>query len=112
MEIIDRLEGRPRGVYSGALGWFSLGGACELSVVNRTIVVAPEGASFNVGGAIVAMSDPEEEFTEILVKARAMIAALAAPGPGPSRVGVAGARPGADVDALPLAAEQVEDLHG
>lgn len=121
MEIIDRLEGRARGVYSGALGWFSLGGACELSVVNRTIVATPGGASFNVGGAVVALSDPEEEFAETLVKARAMIAAIAASAPPaagtaasgtePSPVGVAGARPGADVDALALAAEQVEDLH-
>jgi para-aminobenzoate synthetase len=112
MEIIDRLEGRPRGVYSGALGWFSLDGACELSVVNRTIVATPGGASFNVGGAIVALSDPEEEFTETLVKARAMIAAIAAANAETSPAGVAGARPGADVDALPLAAEQVEHLHG
>ncbi|KAB2384602.1 aminodeoxychorismate synthase component I [Actinomadura montaniterrae] len=116
MEIIDRLEGRARGVYSGALGWFSLSGACELSVVNRTIVAVPGGgASFNVGGAIVALSDPEEEFAEILVKARAMVAAIAAsapPAPEPSPGGAAGARPGADVDALPLPAEQVEHLHG
>ncbi|MWA01549.1 aminodeoxychorismate synthase component I [Actinomadura sp. LD22] len=112
MEIIDRLEGRPRGVYSGALGWFSLSGACELSVVNRTIVAAPGGASFNVGGAIVALSDPEEEFAEILVKARAMIAAIAAAGAEPSPVRAPAARPGADVDALPLPAEQVEHLHG
>jgi para-aminobenzoate synthetase len=91
MEIIDRLEGRPRGVYSGALGWFSLDGACELSVVNRTIVATPGGASFNVGGAIVALSDPEEEFTETLVKARAMIAAIAAANAETAPAGVAGA---------------------
>jgi para-aminobenzoate synthetase len=78
MEIIDRLEGRPRGVYSGALGWFSLSGACELSVVNRTIVATSDAVGFSMGGAIVALSDPAEEFAETLVKARAMIAAIAA----------------------------------
>ncbi|MBO2465179.1 aminodeoxychorismate synthase component I [Actinomadura violacea] len=108
MEIIDRLEGRARGVYAGALGWFSLTGACELSVVNRTIVAAPGGASFNAGGAIVALSDPEEEFAETMVKARAMIAAIAAASPA----GGAAGRAGADVDALPLPPEQVEDLDG
>ncbi|MEV5880305.1 aminodeoxychorismate synthase component I [Streptomyces sp. NPDC052101] len=77
MEIIDRLEQGPRGVYSGALGWFSLGGGCELSVVNRTIVATAGTVSYGVGGAVVALSDPVEEFAETMVKARAMAAALA-----------------------------------
>lgn len=78
MEIIDRLEGGPRGVYSGALGWFSLSGAADLSIVIRTIVITEDKASFGIGGAIIAMSDPEEEFDEIQVKARAMISAITA----------------------------------
>jgi len=78
MAIIDRLEDRPRGVYSGALGWFSLGGAAELSIVIRTIVANGDKVSFGVGGAILALSDPEEEFEEILVKSRAMVAAIGA----------------------------------
>ncbi|MFD0275222.1 anthranilate synthase component I family protein [Kitasatospora sp. NPDC127111] len=78
MEIIDRLEQGPRGVYSGTLGWFSLSGACDLNVVNRTIVATPTTVSFGVGGAIVALSDPAEEFEETIVKARAMTGALAA----------------------------------
>ncbi len=77
MEIIDRLERGPRGVYSGALGWFSLGGAADLSIVIRTIVATPEGASFGVGGAVIALSDPAEEFEETLVKSRTMTAAIA-----------------------------------
>ncbi|AOR34519.1 aminodeoxychorismate synthase, component I [Streptomyces fodineus] len=76
MEIIDRLEEGPRGVYSGALGWFSLSGAADLSIVIRTIVLAGGRAEFGVGGAIVALSDQEEEFTETVVKARAMLSAL------------------------------------
>jgi para-aminobenzoate synthetase len=78
MEIIDRLEQGPRGVYSGALGWFSLSGASDLSIVIRTLVVEGERVSFGVGGAIVALSDPTEEFDETVVKSRAMTTALAA----------------------------------
>ncbi|MEV6314528.1 aminodeoxychorismate synthase component I [Streptomyces sp. NPDC051776] len=78
MEIIDRLEQGPRGVYSGALGWFSLSGAADLSIVIRTIVATEEGASFGVGGAVIALSDPAEEFEETLVKSRAMAKAIAA----------------------------------
>jgi para-aminobenzoate synthetase len=87
MEIIDRLEQGPRGVYSGALGWFGLSGAADLSIVIRTVVATDERTTFGVGGAIVALSDPAEEFTETVVKAAAMTAALNAP-PGddqPSR---------------------------
>lgn len=78
MEIIDRLEGGPRGVYSGALGWFSLSGAADLSIVIRTLVSANGRTTFGVGGAIVALSDLEEEYAETVVKSRAMLAAAAA----------------------------------
>ncbi|MDT8912420.1 aminodeoxychorismate synthase component I [Amycolatopsis sp. PS_44_ISF1] len=76
MEIIGRLEGGPRGVYSGSLGWFSLSGAADLSIVIRTIVATPEGVSFGVGGAIVSLSDPVEEFEETVVKSLAMTKAI------------------------------------
>lgn len=78
MEIIDRLEQGPRGVYSGALGWFSLSGAADLSITIRTLVVTADRASFGVGGAIVAQSDPAAEFEETVVKSRAMISAVVA----------------------------------
>jgi para-aminobenzoate synthetase len=78
MQIIDRLEKGPRGVYSGAMGWIGLSGAVDLSIVIRTIVVTGDVASFGIGGAIVALSDPEEEFVETLVKSRAMLSALSA----------------------------------
>ncbi|GLP82030.1 aminodeoxychorismate synthase component I [Mycobacterium antarcticum] len=80
MEIIDRLEQGPRGVYSGALGWFSLSGASDLSIVIRTLVVDAGRVTFGVGGAIVALSDPDEEFDETVVKSRAVMTALAATG--------------------------------
>jgi para-aminobenzoate synthetase len=78
MEIIDRLEQGPRGVYSGALGWFSLSGASDLNIVIRTLVVNDGRVTFGVGGAIIALSDPAGEFDETVVKSRAMMTALAA----------------------------------
>ncbi|MEV1288940.1 aminodeoxychorismate synthase component I [Micromonospora sp. NPDC049679] len=78
MEIIDRLEEGPRGVYSGALGWFSLSGATDLSMVIRTLVAADGQVSFGVGGAVVALSDREEEFAETVVKSRAVMTAVMA----------------------------------
>ncbi|MFE7675708.1 aminodeoxychorismate synthase component I [Streptomyces albidoflavus] len=80
MAIIDELEQRPRGVYSGGLGWFSLCGATDLSIVIRTLVINGGEASIGIGGAIVALSDPEEEFEETMVKSRAVVAALIASG--------------------------------
>jgi para-aminobenzoate synthetase len=78
MEIIDRLEDGPRGIYSGSLGWFALSGAVDLSIVIRTIVITGDCATFGMGGAIVALSDPEEEFQETLIKSRATTAAIIA----------------------------------
>jgi para-aminobenzoate synthetase len=78
MQIIDRLENGPRGFYSGALGWFGLSGTADLSIVIRTLTATRGGVSFGVGGAIVALSDAEEEFEETVVKSRAMVSALLA----------------------------------
>jgi para-aminobenzoate synthetase len=76
MEILDELEGAARGVYSGAIGWFGLGGACDLSVAIRTIVLEGSAATVGAGGAIVVDSDPEAELDEMLHKARAPAAAI------------------------------------
>ncbi|HEX5540785.1 MAG TPA: aminodeoxychorismate synthase component I [Micromonospora sp.] len=69
MEIVDELEGAPRGIYSGSIGWLSFSGTLDLSIVIRTAVVRDGAASFGVGGAITAKSDHEQEFEETLVKA-------------------------------------------
>ena len=76
MEIVDELEGAARGVYSGAIGWLGAGGACDLSVAIRTIVVEAGKATIGAGGAIVVDSDPEQEIAEMLLKAAAPAAAL------------------------------------
>ena len=77
MEIIDELEDEARGVYSGAIGYFGVDGAVDLSIVIRTIVIRSGRTTIGAGGAIVMQSDPEEEFDEILLKARAPMAAIA-----------------------------------
>ena len=78
MEILDRLEGGPRGVYTGALGYLSLTGRADLSIVIRTLVVTPREVRIGVGGAITALADAAAEIEETRVKARALLAALPA----------------------------------
>ncbi len=77
MDIIDDIERVARGVYSGALGYFGFDGSVDLSIVIRTIVLRPGATTIGAGGAIVMQSDPQEEFEEILLKARAPMAAIA-----------------------------------
>jgi para-aminobenzoate synthetase len=78
MQIIDDLERGPRGIYSGALGYFSLNGAADLAIVIRTLVITPDKVSFGVGGAITALSDDAAEFEETIIKASAITSVLGA----------------------------------
>jgi para-aminobenzoate synthetase len=77
MGIIDDIEREARGVYSGAIGYFGVDGSVDLSIVIRTIVMRPGATTIGAGGAIVMQSDPQEEFDEILLKARAPMSAIA-----------------------------------
>ena len=100
-EILDGLEGAARGVYSGAIGWFGLGGAADLSVAIRTIVLSgpdsiPDGpgerprgrATIGAGGAVVLQSRPEQEYEEMLLKAAAALRAVD-PESGPASISLA-----------------------
>jgi len=76
MEIIDELEPTRRGVYTGSIGWLGFTGDMDLNIVIRTFVVKDGTAYFQVGGGIVADSDPEEEYEETLHKGRALMVVL------------------------------------
>ncbi len=76
MKIIDRLEPVKRGIYSGAIGYFDFAGPMDLNIVIRSFVVKQGVCYYNVGGAIVADSQPADEYDETLDKARALIDAL------------------------------------
>lgn len=106
MAILDRLEDAPRGVYSGAIGYFSLNGATDLAVAIRTLVIQADGEagaqaaggtaaglartageptaklSLGVGGAITADSAAQEEYEEIRTKAFGVLSALGSHFPG------------------------------
>jgi para-aminobenzoate synthetase/4-amino-4-deoxychorismate lyase len=69
MGIIRELEREPRGVYTGAIGFISPGGASVFNVAIRTLVMRDGRAQMGVGGGIVADSDPADEYRECLLKA-------------------------------------------
>ncbi len=85
MQLIDRLEAGPRGVYSGAIGYFSLSGEADLSIVIRTLVMTPGRVRYGIGGAIVALSSPEEEFEETAVKSAPLLGLADSGFPGRER---------------------------
>ncbi|MCK7638183.1 chorismate-binding protein [Corynebacterium pygosceleis] len=68
MDILAELEGTPRGVYSGCMGWFSGNGDVDLSVLIRTVVVSGRTLTYGAGGAVTRLSDPAGEWAEVLVK--------------------------------------------
>lgn len=76
MEIIDELEPTRRGLYTGAIGYFSRGGTSAFNIAIRTMTIEGARASFQVGGGIVAESDPEAELEETLHKGRGLREAL------------------------------------
>lgn len=78
MTILHRLEGEPRGVYSGCFGWISADGSADLAMVIRTIIVGRDAAYVGAGGGITWGSVAADEVAEVAIKARAPLAALGA----------------------------------
>ena len=78
-EIIAELEPSQRGVYCGAIGYWSVTGSLDSSIAIRTAVARGSRVYFSAGGGIVADSVPEQEYRETLDKARGMIDGLLCP---------------------------------
>ena len=76
MQIISELEPERRGLYAGAIGYFSFNGNLDTCIVIRTILMRGRKVRIHAGAGIVADSDPQKEYQETLSKAQAMIKAL------------------------------------
>ena len=78
MQLIEMYEKTKRGLYSGAVGYFTPSGSFDFNVVIRSILYNQPARylSFSVGGAITFSSDPEAEYNECLVKAKAIMEVL------------------------------------
>jgi para-aminobenzoate synthetase component 1 len=78
MEIIAELENCIRGPYTGALGYIGFDGTMDTNILIRTAIIRDKKITFQVGGGIVADSQPEAEYLETLDKARGLITAIGA----------------------------------
>ena len=76
MEIIDELEPSCRGVYTGSIGYFDFSGDLDFNIAIRTAIACDNHLYFQVGGGIVADSDPDDEYQETRTKAAAFREAL------------------------------------
>ena len=77
MEIIDELEKAKRGIYAGAIGYFSAAGEMDTCIALRTGVIKDGTLYVQAGGGIVYDSDPEAEYQETVSKAKALMDAAA-----------------------------------
>ncbi len=75
LEVIAELEPAPRGLYTGAIGYFGFNGESQFNIAIRTAVVEGDRAHFHVGAGIVADSDPASEWQETLDKAAGLLLA-------------------------------------
>jgi para-aminobenzoate synthetase component 1 len=77
MQIIEELEPCRRSFYTGALGYINCNGDMDFNILIRTILKKGDQVFFNAGAGIVADSDPRSEYAEVMVKAKAMMGAVA-----------------------------------
>jgi aminodeoxychorismate synthase component I len=75
MEILRELERRPRGVYTGSIGWFGCNGESGFNIAIRTLEIRHGRATYGTGSGIVADSDPAAEWIETHTKATGILAA-------------------------------------
>jgi anthranilate synthase component 1 len=76
MEIIDELEPQRRGIYGGAVGYFSYTGNMDMAIAIRTLVIQGGRIFLQAGAGIVADSDPDAEYQETVNKARGVLQAI------------------------------------
>jgi len=76
MEIIDELEPTRRGLYAGAVGYFSFSGNMDFCITIRTMLVRNSRVYLQVGAGIVADSIPQSEYEETVAKGKALVRAL------------------------------------
>jgi anthranilate synthase component 1 len=76
MEIIDELEPVPRGLYGGTVGYFGAQGDMDQAITIRTLVFRGDEYSYQAGAGIVADSDPQSEYEEVLAKSGSAARAL------------------------------------
>tara|TARA_B100001245_G_scaffold109970_1_gene80349 strand:+ start:5510 stop:6955 length:1446 start_codon:yes stop_codon:yes gene_type:complete len=76
MEIIDEFEPVKRGIYGGAIGYFSWTGNMDMAITIRTAIIKDEVLYIQAGGGIVADADPRLEWKESLNKGRAIFKAV------------------------------------
>ncbi|MCE1252804.1 MAG: anthranilate synthase component I [Anaerolineae bacterium] len=76
MQIINRLEKEPRGLYAGAVGYFAADGSMDTCIAIRTMWMRGSTVSVQAGAGIVADSNPDNEYQESLNKARALAVAV------------------------------------
>ncbi|MEO1857491.1 MAG: aminodeoxychorismate synthase component I [Rubritalea sp.] len=72
MEIIEELEEHPRGLYTGAMGYFGFNGQSQFNIVIRTMVREGAQLHYHVGAGIVADSVADAEYEETIHKAKGM----------------------------------------
>ncbi len=77
MEVIADHEQSARGVYCGSIGWIGFDGSMDLNIAIRTLAASGRNMTLNAGGGITLLSNPAAEYEETLLKAEAVMSALA-----------------------------------